>query len=346
MIGRRERNKLYLELWDAFHREGCPVCTCVDAATIGQVRAALDRASGQQGPRLCIAHTARMAAGDDGYGCTAVLGFIRDAGEWLRAQIDRARHRSDARALVDRLRRVADRHPAGGPSSDCMACRAERARENLILAFLPEALTDPDFDRSFRESDGLCFHHLFLLSRLTPSKPTVTAVLQTQLRKIEDLRDAIAPHRFQPERMGPPADPAAWERARRLLRRPPADPGAEGGEPLAGADAAPDCLAEAARAGETEAGGDPAVDADGFEKEKWRRSRAMLQEQLQRESSRAAALHYRYFKALEDNRTLQMHLAGAQAQARSLEEQVARLKEELLSCRSQSGSRRESDSGR
>lgn len=165
MIGHRERNKLYLEPRDALHREGCPVCTCVDAATIGQLKAALDRASGQQVPSLCIAHTARMAADDDGYGCTAVLGFIRDAGDWLRAQIDRARHRYDARALVDRLRR-------------------------------------------------------------------------------------------------------------------------------------------------------------------------------------AAARHYRCVKALEDNKTLQMHLAGAHALARSLEEQAARLKEELLSCRSQSGPWRESDSGR
>ena len=112
---------------------------------------------------------------------------------------------------------------------------------------------------------------------------------------------------------------------------------------LAGADAAPDCLAEAARTGETEAGGDPAVDADGFEKEKWRRSKAALQRQLEKESSRAAALHFRYFKAVEDNKTLQMNLAAAQSLARSLEEQVAGLKEELALCRAQGASRRESE---
>ena len=155
MIGRRERNKLYLDLWDAFHREGCPVCTCVDAGTIGQVRAALERASGKQPPRLCIVHTARMAAGDDDRGCAAVVRFIRDAEDWIKEQISRERKPPGVRVLVKRFRGAVDGNPFGSPLPDCMACRVQRGLEKKILTLLPEALTDPDFDRSFRESDGL-----------------------------------------------------------------------------------------------------------------------------------------------------------------------------------------------
>lgn len=333
MGGRGERDRLQLELWDAFHRKGCPVCSAVDAVTDGPIREGLRSASGRQAFRLCMAHTARMAAGDDDCGCAAAIRFIRDAEDWIREQINGEGKRPGVRFLVSRFRGAGARHPFGPSSSDCPACRFQLRQERKILSLFLETLADPDFDRAFRDSEGLCFRHLLLLHRLHPGGPSLPGILRTQLGKLEGLRTAITPHRFEPGRMGPPADPAAWERVKRLLGHAPAEPGEEGHEPPAGEDRAATGLSEPMRPAGAGAAGDRAVEAGALETEKRRHSMLTLQKQLEAESSRAAALHYRYFKAVEDNRTLQMHLAGAQALARSLEEQVARLKEELARCR-------------
>lgn len=330
MISRKEKNKHYLELWDAFHGKGCPVCACVNAGTTEQVRTARVAESGEKDLGLCVSHTALMAAGNDEYGCRTALRFIRDVERWLRGEVNRNERRPDTRTLVKTFFAGNAGRPPWPSSSGCAACRYQRRSEKKILDLLLDALTDPDFDRSFRESDGLCFHHLFLLNRLYPGKPVAAAVLKTQLRKLEDLRDAISPHRFQPERMGLPADPKAWERLKVLLGEPPGDPGEEGDDSFPGLGIPTDPPFEDALPADADAVEDRDWNNEIFEKEKLRRSIVVLQKRLNEESSRAAALHYSYFKAVEDNKTLQMNLAGAEALARSLEEQVARLRVEIL----------------
>jgi len=330
MISRKEKNKLYLELWDAFHGRGCPVCACVNARTTEQVRAALVTESGEKDIGLCVSHTALMAAGNDEYGCRTALRFIRHVERWLREEVNRSERRPDARTLVKTFFAGNAGHPPWTSSSGCAACCYQRRSEKKTLDLLLDALTDPDFDRSFRESDGLCFHHLFLLNRLYPGKPIVAAVLKTQLRKLEDLRDAISPHRFQPERMGLPADPKAWERLKVLLGEPPGDPGEEGDDSFPGLGIPTDPQVEEALPAEADAVEDRDWNNEVFEREKLRRSIGVLQKRINEESSRAASLHYCYWKAVKDNKTLQMNLAGAQALASSLQGQVTRLREELL----------------
>ena len=330
MISRKEKNKLYLELWDAFHGRGCPVCACVNAKTTEQVRAALVTETGEKNLGLCVSHTALMAAGNDEYGCRTALRFIREVERWLIEEVNRIERRPDVRTLVKTYFAGNAGHPPWPSSSGCAACRYQRRSEKKTLDLLLDALTDPDFDRSFRESDGLCFHHLFLLNRLYPGKPSVAAVLKTQLRKLEDLRDAISPHRFQPERMGLPADPKAWERLKVLLGEPPGDPEEEGDDSLPGSGAPTDPPFEEALPAEADAVEDSDWNNEVFEREKLRRSIVVLQKRLNEESSRAASLHYCYWKAVKDNKTLQMNLAAAEALARSLLGQVAQLREEIL----------------
>lgn len=327
MSGQQERNRRYLELWDAFHRRGCPVCGCAAERVMRRIRESLGGEPGENAFFLCSSHTRVLASNYDECGSAAALRFIRRVETWVRDALERHKGKPSALGLVkavfaDREMQLMETDPA-----KCPACRLERHEEQKTLAVLVDALTDPDFHRAFRESDGLCLYHLGVLSNRASGKAAVDTVLREQLRRLEDLRDAFVASRFQPDRAGIPADPAAWVRFFVLMGAPteqrleletetPSVSGEGGG--LLPIDSV-----------EVQDDPDDGPETERFEKEKWRRAREMLQRRLSEESSRAAALHYRYWKAMEDNKTLQMNLSGAQALARSLQEQVDRLKETM-----------------
>lgn len=112
MIGKRERNRLLLELWDAFHRKGCPVCGC---------------------------------------GGDAALRFLRRVETRLREVLERRRGRPGALGFVKTVLTGRDGPcPETDPSS-CSACRLERREERKTLAVVVDALSDPDFHRAFRD---------------------------------------------------------------------------------------------------------------------------------------------------------------------------------------------------
>jgi|WetSurMetagenome_2_1015567.scaffolds.fasta_scaffold117327_3 hypothetical protein len=338
MIGQRERNRCYLELWDAFHLKGCPVCDCIGKRVMRRVRETLEGAPGKNALPLCVYHTRVLAAGHDECGSIAALRFIRRAEDWIRDSLERNKGGNGVLGLMKTAFAGRKAPCMETAPSKCFACRLERHQQRSILTVLVEALPDSDFHRAFQESDGLCVRHLCALSRRFSGKGAIDTVLQEQIRQLEELRDAFVPSRFQPDRAGIPADPVAWERLFTLLGE---ETGkiedlevksilASGEEKCSPSDVSvvkePDSV-------------DDGPDAEPFEKAKWLRARDVLQRRLSEESSRAAALHYRYWKAMEDNKTLQMNLAGVQALVRSLQTQVDRLKEELALQRPQRVSR-------
>jgi hypothetical protein len=325
MIGQRERNRCHLELWDAFHLKGCPVCDCIGNRVMRRVRETLDGAPGKNAPPLCAYHTRVLAAGHDEYGSAAALRFIRRVEALILDALDSHKERPGVLGLVKTVFTGREMPHMETELKNCFACRLEGHEERKTLAVLLDALTDPDFHRAFRESDGLCMRHLCGLSHRFSGRAVADMILREQLRKLEELRDAFAASRFRPNLAGIPDDPAAWERFFMLMGKqteqsldvetesmPTSGEGA-GSLPSVTADEPNDL--------------DDGPDAARFEKEKWRRARETLQRRLNEESTRAAALHYRYWKTMEDNKTLQMNLAGARAMARSLQEQVDRLKE-------------------
>ena len=338
MIGKRERNRLLLELWDAFHRKGCPVCGCAGERVLQAIRQGPDGEPGENAVVLCRSHTRILASGRDGCGSDAALRFLRRVETRLREVLERRRGRPGALGFVKTVLTGRDGPYLESDPSACSACRLERREERKTLAVLVDALTDPDFHRAFRESDGLCLRHLDALARRAPGGATADTVLREQLRKLEDLRDAFAASRFQPDRAGVPDDPAVWERLLVLLGAGTGQgPDAEAVSPPTSGEGAGSSSGE--RTDEQD-DFDDGFGTEQFEQEKWRRAREMLQRRLSEESSRAAALHYRYWKAMEDNKTLQMNLAGARAMARSVQEQLDRLKAEIATPQSKGRSNR------
>jgi len=341
MIGQRERNRCYLELWDAFHLKGCPVCDCIGKRVMRRVRETLDGAPGKNAPPLCAYHTRVLAAGHDEYGSIAALRFIRRAEDWIRDSLERNKGGNSVLGLMRTAFASREAPCMETAPSKCFACRLERHQQRSMLTVLIEALPDSDFHRAFQESDGLCVRHLCALSQRFSGKEAVDTVLQEQIRQLEELRDAFVPSRFHPDQAGIPADPVAWERLFTLL-------GEETGKiedleaKSISASGEEKCSPSDVSVVEESDSVDDGPDAEPFEKAKWLRARDALQRRLSEESSRAAALHYRYWKAIEDNKTLQMNLAGAEALARSLQRQVAQLREELLLLQSQ----RDSTQGR
>ncbi len=327
MISKKERYKLYIDLWDRLHRKGCPVCNLVNEKIEERLRESIHRDSSDRASPLCVHHTRWMAAKNDESGLLFTVRFVRDVEDWIRKTLERDQRLPGPRRFFNLWTKGGDHRPPWYPSSRCDACRLQKSYERSIIAVLLDALTDPDFDRVFRESEGLCLHHLFHIDRVFPGRGGVSAVLEMQLRKLEDLRNAVSPHHFQPDRTAPPADPAAWKQVLSMLGTDPEDDGYRDLESSAVS------VPESSEITETPAGAisdDPGdrLDLEPFEKEKWRRAMRSMQKRLSEENTRATSLHYRLWKALEENKALRLNLAGSEARSRFLEERLAKMKEE------------------
>ena len=72
-----------------------------------------------------------------------------------------------------------------------------------------------------------------------------------------------------------------------------------------------------------------------FEKQKLELRVKELSDQFSEVSSRAAVLHYRLWRVLEDRKVLEMNLSGEQASTRLLEQTVEELRKELDRLRAQ-----------
>lgn len=326
MIPKKERYKLYIDLWDRLHRKGCPVCNLVNEKIEESLRESIHTDASDRASPLCVYHTRRMAAKNDESGLHLTVRFVREVEAWIRKTLEKDKRLTGVRRFVNGWTK-ADRRPSWHPSSRCDACRLQKSYERSIITVLLDALTDPDFDRSFRASDGLCLPHFFYIDRVFSGRGGVTAIFEMQLRKLEDLRNTVSPHHFQPDRMAPPADPAAWEKVLSLLGTDLEEHGYLDVEPSVVS------VSESSEIAETPAGtamddSEDRLDSEQFEKEKWRRAMHSMQKRLSEENTRATSLRYRLWKALEENKILEMKLAGANARIKMSGEMIDRLKKE------------------
>lgn len=232
----------------------------------------------------------------------------------------------EAKAVRDRKRKA-----------PCPICAQVGYSEETYLTICLQFVTDPDFQRSFESSFGLCLPHLYMAASLEPDHPNLPALLQQQIAKMEaikgDLQEFIRKqdYRFRNELVG--GEGTAWQRSIELLtgkagvfgpERPltlfaPPRPTPPPQEAAQTDTALPSSLEELQQENERLR----------FENEKLRRRIDEITKLWSEESSRAASLHFQVYELSKDKQVLEFNLAGAEGESKGWEGVVSRLREEI-----------------
>ncbi len=332
----------FFRLIDACDGPGCPVCRCLvadtrqylDSLLYEQVNDPETRSRLRASWGFCNWHAWMLReASDPAFGSAiiyedmvrvAIRRFERLIGRevggggrfvgWLRALVGRRRL-----PLLVELYRRRPMCPACGQAAD-----SEGRYIDVVLRFVD----DPQFDRAYRKSDGLCMPHALHALDVGRGRGAAALLLSrtlpkwTALRK--DLEEFVSKHDYRNREPFTEAEGTAYVRAfealtgtpglfpsyrrrqvSRSVRRPPA----------------PSMLSEGAGvAGESDA---------AFERAKLELSIKELSKQLSEATSRAAALHYRLAQVVEDRNALEMNLSGERGANELSQRVIAELRREV-----------------
>jgi hypothetical protein len=221
----------------------------------------------------------------------------------------------------------------------CSACGHMARAEQRYVGMTLQYVDDPQFDRAYRRSHGLCVPHtLQALEIGAGSAGAEQLVARTLPRWAElrrDLEQLVSKHDCRNTVPFTEAEGAACVRALEVLT---GAPGVFGNDVRAG-----DRPVRARQTVDARLGG-PAegVESDpGFERARLELRVKELTEQLNEASSRAAALHYRLAQVAEDRNVLELNVSGERAANElsrrliaQLREEIARLRAELSELRS------------
>lgn len=186
----------------------------------------------------------------------------------------------------------------------CSVCRALREYEGKYLKVMLNSLSDQDFQSGFAESVGICIPHTFdAMAGFSQHKNLIT-LIELQIRKLRQVRDLeTAPH----------------ELILSLITGKRAITSDEPDIPI---------LQEMVDIQENTVSKEI---ESWFDTEKLKRKLDHVTRLYSDEASRAASLHFRLWKALEDIKTLEMNLAGANSSLNWHKEELELLRKELNS---------------
>lgn len=333
----------FFRLVDACDHDGCPVCYCLRQDALRYLDALLYEGVNDPGARaslhaswgFCNWHAWMLPEILNSRFGTAIIydDLLAKVRTRLRQLLGKMDRRTLNRGGLLRLIGKRSRLPileSWRQKSDCMVCRSGRTSEEAYLGVILDFTGDPEFDRAFERSGGICVPHLLRLSELGRDHPGLEISLkkidakwqqlQNRLRRFIDKHDYKATEPFTEE------EARSWQQVVEILA---GAPGIFGNEfhPMrlrtpSGAAPVMDRPPEPAAAEQD-------IEAVRFEKAKLELRLKQLTDQLSEVSSRAATLHYRLWEVLEDRKTLEMNLAGEQAASRLLERTVEELRKEV-----------------
>jgi hypothetical protein len=337
----------YFHLVEACGKPGCPVCRCLrestfrslDALLYEQVTDPATRGVLDQSWGFCAWH-AGMSKEVQNAGLGIAI-IYQDLLGQVREHLTASRRELAGSPVVRGWRRLFRRHEpvalvrARAIRKRCPLCHLVGSAEVSYLHTLLEYGEDPEFDRAYGRSAGLCLPHLILALASHPGHRGVAPLLVRTVGKLDqlakELRGFIDKHDYRKHAPFSDEEAASWTDALGFLV---GDPGLFGneilrsGRPLGSAPALPSRPEEKP----TELPSGPLEErfqALAFEKERFEQRLRELMKQLGDESSRAAALHYRLWVTTEDRKVLEMNLAGEQAASRTWETVVQDLRAEI-----------------
>ena len=327
---------------DACGGPGCPVCRCLladtrqylDSFLYEQVNDPETRSRLRASWGFCNWHAWMLKeASDPAFGSAilyedlvrgAIRRFERLAGRevgatrrfigWLRALVGRRR----LPLLVELYRR----------RPQCPACGQAADSEERYIDAAVRWVDDPQFDRAYRKSEGLCVPHALHALEVDRGRGAAGLLLSrtlpkwTELRK--DLEGFVSKHDYRNRESFTEGEGTAYVRAFEVLTGTPGLFPSDRGRQVsrrAPRPTAPSKLSESV-------GGAGEADRT-FERAKLELRIKELSEQLSEATSRAAALHYRLAQVAEDRNALEMNLGGERGANELSQRVIADLRREV-----------------
>ncbi len=341
----------FFRLVEACAQEGCPVCRCMrgdavrylDALLYEQVNDPATRSALHASWGFCNWHAwlaREVAHAGLGIGIIAEDLLGRAIGR-LRRLLIRIRRGKLTDGWLSRLVGRGPRIPllkSWQRRTVCPGCQMGRDDESSYLRIVLDFMADLQFDRAFEKSTGLCVPHMLRLLELGARHPNLETVVeraQTKWQRLQaELKNFVAKHGYRAAEPFTEAEARSWALVIELLSGAPGIFGNELHSGRSTAQPAPPPAGPVDQLPSSESD----VETLGFEKEKLELRVKELTDQLSDVSSRAAALHYRLWKVLEDRKVLEMNLAGEQGSSRLLERTIEELRKEIDRLKAEAGS--------
>jgi len=338
----------FFRLIEACTQEGCPVCRCLKEHAIRYLDALLYEQVNDPGTREVL-HASWGFCNWHAWLARDILlsnlgiGIIYE--DLLRRVLGRLHHLlvriRRGRLTLGWLSQIVGRVPRipfvklWQRRAICPGCRAARDAEPDYLLTILDFTGDPQFDRAFDRSSGLCLPHVLRLAALGAAHSNLATVLErieTKWRRLQtELKSFVAKHDYRTTEPFSDAEARSWTLAIELLAGAPGVFGNDLHSSRPGAEFLP-----APRVSPDQS---PVPTSDletlQFEKEKLELRVKELTDQFSEVSSRAAALHYRLWQVLEDRKVLELNLSGEQASTRLLEQTIEELRKEIDRLRAQ-----------
>jgi len=348
----REKSKFfsYFDLWDAFKKPGCPICTLVERHSFLFLDGLLYERVNDPGTReelrkslgFCNWHAWRALEVSN---CALGLGIIyEDILRRIEERLNKIRNSFPLprEPFPWRLFRGSKGPPLQplqlGPNHRCPVCKSSRFFEEYYLRTLLDFISEEDFAREFARSSGICFFHLNETIKGYPHHKGLPLLIKKQIEKYTFLRGEVAEfvrkqdYQYAAEPSGPEID--SWKRSLEMvvgkreifpgqMRRESVESEPSFGPPPAAIQDSP-----LSRVEEPE-GQREIVKKLKFENEKLRRKCEELREEHTKESSRASSLHQIVWRLSDDKMILKENLSTANARDREHIEHIERLKKEV-----------------
>ncbi len=333
----------FFQLVEACGKDECPVCRCVREDSLRYMRSLMyeqvtdptTRGDLQDSWGFCNWHAWMLKELSDEALGTAIIyeDLLRTALSRLRRLLLRVGRGKLKGGWLSRLIRRRPRIPlldARRRKTVCPACRHGRFNEETYLQTILEFAGDPEFDRAFSQSSGVCLPHLLHLIELGRHHPRLELVLkktEAQWRRLQEyLKGFIDKHDYRATEKFTEEEARSWCQAMEMLT---GAPGLFGNElHLAQPVAASPDRPPAADHPPPPAGAEE-IETLRFEKAKVELRLKQLTDQYSEASSRASALHYRLSQVMEDRKVLEMNLSGARASSEIWKRRVEELQEEV-----------------
>jgi hypothetical protein len=341
----------YFELVEACGKPGCPVCRCLrestlrslDALLYEQVTDPVTRASLGRSWGFCAWHA--WLSREVRNAPLAIALIYQDLLDRVRKPLTATQQELARRPGLRGWRRLL-RRPGSLPlvaaradRQGCALCRLVKSTEASYLHTLLDSLDDPDFDRAYRGSAGLCLPHINLALASHPAHRGADVLVARSLSMLDqlatELRGFVEKHDYRVQAPFSDTEAAAWTKAVGFLVGDASIFGNEIGR-RSGAPASATAHPAPADRGAIERPSPPAEarpEALVAEKERLEQELRDLLKQLGDESSRAAALQYRLRIVEEDRKVLELNLAGQRGAAQTWETVAQQLNAEFAELR-------------
>jgi hypothetical protein len=342
----------FFRLVDACDKPGCPVCRCLVADARQYLGAVLYEHVNDPDTRrrlraswgFCGWHTWMLReVADPAFGSAIIHEDLlrvlshRFQRRWRGRRPESSGFLGRLRCLLGRERRpvlveLHDRRPR------CSACQEAKAAERHYLEAAVRYADDPQFERAYARSEGLCAPHLVGALELDAAglaEPLVARTVQKWEALRRDLRAFVEKHDYRNTAAFTEAEGLSYVRAF---------------EAVAGAAGVfgNDVRSRSRGRRRDSARGDRALDRPAspgdlatFDRARLELRVKELTEQLGEATTRAAALHYRLARVAEDRNNLEMNVSGERAAnalsgrvIAELRAQVEQLRDELGRARS------------